>query len=283
MPGLWVILCRREAPFLQEGDERRPERLLEGGRNHSYQDLAGLLRLWKQSEEYGFLREAHSQALQQTLKDLDRAWWDGLKKAKGMPRFRKKGRQDSCRYPQGFKINGSRIYLPKIGWVGCRQSRDILGEPKNTMVFRHGCYWIVSTQTERKVFDLVPTFLSAAEIGIGASCFVTFSDGTVCEPLNSCRRLENKLAREQRQLFRKQKFSGNWRKQKDKIARRQGYSHKISTEISKNHALIVMEDLRVQKLSVSAKGTRDKLCSRVCQEAGLHKAILDRRWYELRW
>ncbi len=25
----------------------------------SYQDLTGLLRLWKQSEAYGFLREAH--------------------------------------------------------------------------------------------------------------------------------------------------------------------------------------------------------------------------------
>ncbi|MBM4296049.1 MAG: transposase, partial [Deltaproteobacteria bacterium] len=61
----------------------------------SYQDLAGLLRLWKQSEEYGFLREAHSQVLQQVLRDLDRALWDGLKKAKGMPRFRKKVRQDS--------------------------------------------------------------------------------------------------------------------------------------------------------------------------------------------
>ncbi|MDD3581617.1 MAG: helix-turn-helix domain-containing protein, partial [Desulfobacca sp.] len=36
----------------------------------SYQDLAGLLKLWKSSEEYGFLKEAHSQVEQQVLKDL---------------------------------------------------------------------------------------------------------------------------------------------------------------------------------------------------------------------
>jgi putative transposase len=74
----------------------------------SYQDLAGLLKLWKRSEEYGFLKEAHSQAEQQVLKNLDRALWDGLKGAKGMPRFRKKGRHDSFRIPRGsiFKATG---------------------------------------------------------------------------------------------------------------------------------------------------------------------------------
>ena len=56
----------------------------------SYGDLAGLLKLWKASDEYGFLREAHSQVEQQVLKDLDRAIWDGLKKTRRMPWFKKK-------------------------------------------------------------------------------------------------------------------------------------------------------------------------------------------------
>ncbi|GAB6162770.1 hypothetical protein JCM12298_19300 [Desulfothermus naphthae] len=34
-----------------------------------YNDLAHLLKQWKKSEEYGFLSKAHSQILQQTLKD----------------------------------------------------------------------------------------------------------------------------------------------------------------------------------------------------------------------
>ena len=32
-----------------------------------YKDLCGLLRLWKQSEEYGFLAEANAQSLQQYI------------------------------------------------------------------------------------------------------------------------------------------------------------------------------------------------------------------------
>ncbi len=43
-----------------------------------YSDLCGLLGLWKQSEEYGFLAEANAQALQQKLKDLDRAFADAF-------------------------------------------------------------------------------------------------------------------------------------------------------------------------------------------------------------
>ena len=256
----------------------------------SYRDLAGLLRLWKQSEEYGFLREAHSQVLQQTLKDLDRALWDGLKKSKGMPGFRKKGKHDGFRYPQGFKINGSRIYLPKIGWVGFRKSRDIQGEPKNLTVSRRGRHWFVSIQTEREVPEPEHTSFAAVGIDLGVTRFATLSDGKVYEPLNSFRRLEKKLAREQRRLSRKNRFSKNWREQKEKITRlhiriadaRQDYLHKVSTEISKNHAVVVMEDLQVRNMSASAKGTQENPGRQVRQKAGLNKAILDQGWYEFR-
>ncbi len=53
-----------------------------------------LIRLWKQSEEYGFLKEAHSQALQQKLKDLDRAF-DRAQPGKRLPRFKQRGVGDS--------------------------------------------------------------------------------------------------------------------------------------------------------------------------------------------
>lgn len=256
----------------------------------SYQDLAGFLKLWKRSEEYGFLKEAHSQIEQQVLKDLDRALWDGLKKAKGMPRFRKKGKHDSFRYPQGFKIEGNRVYLPKIGWVGFRKSRDILGTLKNLTVSRRGRHWFASIQTEREVPEPVPAVSAAAGIDLGVTRFATLSDGTVYAPLNSFRQLEKKLARGQRRLSRKQKYSSNWRKQKEKITRlhvriadaRQDYLHKVSTEISKNHAIIVMEDLRVRNMSASAKGTVENPGHNVRQKAGLNKAILDQGWHAFR-
>lgn len=256
----------------------------------SYQDLAGLLRLWKQSEEYGFLREAPAQALQQVLRDLDRALWDGLKKVKGMPRFRKKGRRDSYRYPQGFKLNGSRIYLPKIGWIGYRWSRDIQGRPKNVTVSRRSRHWFVSIQTERELAEPKHPSSTAVGIDLGVNRFAMLSDGTIYESLHSFRRWEKKLAREQRRLARQRRFAKNWRKQKEKITRlhlrianaRQDYLHKVSTEISKNHAIVVMENLQVRNMSASAKGTLDNPGRHVRQKAGLNKAILDQGWYEFR-
>jgi IS605 OrfB family transposase len=256
----------------------------------SYQELASLLKLWKASKEYGFLKEAHSQVEQQVLKDLDRAMWDGLKKAKGMPRFRKKGKHDSFRYPQGFKIEGNRLFLPKIGWAGFFKSRDIHGAPKNITVSRRGRHWFVSIQTELEVAEPLHSSTSIVGIDLGVKRFATLSDGTFYEPFDSFKTLKGKLAKEQRQLSRKEKFSQNWRKQKEKIGRlhlriadaRNDYLHKVSSKISKNHAMIVLEDLRVRNMSASAKGTIENPGRNVRAKSGLNKAILDQGWHVFR-
>ncbi|NHU29906.1 transposase, partial [Proteus mirabilis] len=68
---------------------------------------------------------------------------------------------------------------------------------------------------------------------------------------------QRKLARLQRKLSRKITFSANWQKQKRKIQRlhthianiRKDYLHKVTSEISKNHAMIVIEDLKVSNMS----------------------------------
>ncbi|MCW3185971.1 transposase, partial [Escherichia coli] len=44
----------------------------------------------------------------------------------------------------------------------------------------------------------------------GVAKLATLSDGTVFEPVNSFQKNQKKLARLQRQLSRKVKFSNNW-------------------------------------------------------------------------
>lgn len=85
-----------------------------------YQELDFWLKLWKKSDEYGFLGRSHSKALQQTLRQLERAFNDGFDKKqplKRVPTFKKKGQRDSFTYPQGFKLDQkqNQIFLPKIG------------------------------------------------------------------------------------------------------------------------------------------------------------------------
>ena len=102
-----------------------------------YQELDFFSKLWKKSDEYGFLKKCPSQAIQQKLKDLEKAFKDCFDKKqpnKRLPSFKKKGQGDSFRYPQGFKVSGNQVFLPKLGWLRFRKSREIKGVIKNITV-----------------------------------------------------------------------------------------------------------------------------------------------------
>jgi putative transposase len=268
------------------------ERLDAGDRCLSYNSQALLLPSWK--KEHPFLNEAPSQTLQQVLMNLDRAIKAGFDKKqpeKRFPTFKKKFiATDSFRYPQGFRIEGKRIFLPKLGWLNFRKSRDITGTPKNVTVSRKGANWFVSIQTEMIVAEPVHPSVSLVGIDRGIKQFVVLSDGTMYEPLNAFRTLEKKLSGEQQRLSRKIKKSNNWFKQKSRITKlhiriadmRNDYLHKLSTDISKNHAAVVLEALKVKNMSASAKGTIELPGRKVRQKAGLNKAILDQGWGNFR-
>ena len=262
------------------------------GKRIGFPALCNRLRDWKKEETTLFLAEAHSQILQQALKDLDRAYKNFFAKRADFPRFKKKGVHDSFRYPQGFKLDevNSRIFLPKIGWVRYRNSRKTEGMPKQVTVSLQAGKWYVSIQTERDVPDPVHPSQSAIGIDMGVARFATLSDGSVIEPLNSFRKHEKKLAKLQRKLSKRTKFSANWQKLKCRIQRlhhkianvRNDFLHKASTAISKNHAVAVIEDLKVRNMSRSASGNVDSPGNNVRAKSGLNKSILDQGWYEFR-
>ncbi|MFL1890993.1 RNA-guided endonuclease InsQ/TnpB family protein, partial [Plesiomonas shigelloides] len=118
----------------------------------------------------------------------------------------------------------------------------------------------------------------------------TLSDGTIFEPVNSFKSNQKKLARLQRAMSRKVKFSNNWNKAKRKVQNlhsrianiRRDYLHKVTTAISKNHAMIVIEDLKVSNMSKSAKGTAEQHGRNVRAKSGLNCSILDQGWFEFR-
>jgi len=269
------------------------ERLEKGQGILWYNELAFWITLWKQSDEYGFLEECPSQVLQQKLRDLDRAFRDCFDKTqplKRLPVFKKKGKGDSIRFPQGLKTVGRRIFLPKIGWIGFHKSRSICGKVKNITISKKGERWYASIQVEQMVE--IPGHPSDSEIGIDAGiiCFAAFSDGTMIKSVNSFRRHQDRLAKEQRKLSRKKKGSQNWKKQKKKISGlhqtianvRSDLLHKLSTETSKNHAWVYVEGLQIKNMSASARGTIQEPGSGVKAKAGLNKSILDQGWFKFK-
>lgn len=143
--------------------------------------------------------------------------------------------------------------------------------------------WYVSIQTEYEVSEPQHESASMAGLDAGTAKLATLSDGMIYAPVNSFKTSQRRLAILQRQLSRKVKFSGNWQKQKRKIQRlhshianiRRGYLHKVTTTISKNHAMIVIGDLKVSNMSKSAKGTAEQHGRNVRAKSGLNRSILD--------
>lgn len=263
-----------------------------GNKRLPYAKMTAWLVLWKTAPETQWLKEAPSQPLQQALKDLERAYKNFFQKRASFPRFKKRGRSDSFRYPQGVKLDqaNNRISLPKLGWISYRNSCQVVGEIKNVTVSQSCGNWYVSIQTEYNVME--PRHESASMVGldVGVAKFATLSDGTIFEPVNSFKINQKKLAKLQREMSRKIKFSNNWKKAKCKVQKlyshigniRRDYLHKVSTTISKNHAMIVIENLRVTNISKSAAGTAGQPGRNIRAKSGLNLSILDQGWYELR-
>lgn len=282
--------CRRlvanRAMALQQERHRAGEKKL------SYAGLTKLLTEWRADPATPWLAEAHSQVLQQALKDLERAYANFFAGRAAFPKFRKKGRDDSFRFPQGVKLDqaNDRVYLPKIGWVRYRNSRAVAGTLKNVTVSFAGGRWYVSIQTEREVEPPVHPSTTSVGIDMGVARLATLSDGTVIAPLGALQRRVQQLAHLQRGLARKTKFSRNWKKHKARIGRlhariadaRRDHLHKATTAISQSHALVFVEDLQVGSMSRSARGTAEAPGKNVRAKAGLNRAILDAGWREFR-
>ena len=257
-----------------------------------YVKMAAWLVEWKKAPETQWLKDSPSQPLQQALKDLERAYKNFFQKRASFPRFKKRGHSDSFRYPQGVKLDqaNNRISLPKLGWIRYRNSRDVVGEVKNVTVSQSCGKWYVSIQTECEIAESQHQSTSMVGLDVGVAKLATLSDGTVFEPVNSFKSNHKKLAKLQREMSRKVKFSNNWNKAKRKVQAlhsrianiRRDYLHKVTTTVSKNHAMIVIEDLKVANMSKSAAGTVSQHGRNVRAKSGLNRSILDQGWFELR-
>ena len=271
------------------------DRFKLGEKKLSYVQCANLLPLMKQQDDTSWLKLIPSQTLQQTLKDLDRAYINFFANRAELPVFKKRGIRDSFRYPDGKQIKldqiNNRIFLPKIGYINYRNSRIISGEFNSVTVSKENNHWYISINfTEDYEAQRVAPIDSIVGIDIGITRFASLSDGSFLEPLNSFRKSENKTIKLSQILSRKKKFSNNWKKTKaklsshhSKIARiRKDYLHKASNDLSNRFHTIVIEDLKTKNMSKSAKGTIDNPGKNIKAKSGLNKSILDQGWFEFR-
>jgi putative transposase len=270
-----------------------------------YNQLSAMLTVWKQQPDTEFLKEAYSKSLQIVLEELGQAVAEAKSKTnpKRYPVFKKRGVKDSFSWNGAIKhdIENSRIFVPKVGYIQYNKSREVLGAVKNVTISKQLGYWYISLQTERPLSQVNPEWVNVDKvigIDVGIAKAVSASDAISFEyqgqqvtsnqldSINPLREHQTKLARLQKDLARKTKFSRNWHKQKNKISKlhskianiRNDFVHKVTTAISKSYAYVTVEALKVKNMSKSAKGTAAKHGKMVKQKAGLNKSILDQGW-----
>ncbi|MEL0590580.1 MAG: RNA-guided endonuclease TnpB family protein [Planktothrix rubescens PR222] len=227
------------------------------GKGLSYAKCANQLPRLKQEKPW--LTAVGSQVLQQSLKNLETAFKNFFKGTGRHPKFKSKHRQQSITYPQGFKLNQSTIKLPKLSEIKAIFHRPIKGEVKAiTVSMTPGGKYFASLRIEiTGEYPEASTQGKVMGIDLGLDSLIVTSDGEKIKPPKFYRKYEQKLAKYQKRLSRKQKGSQNRIKARIKVAEvhnkiancRSDSHHKLSRKLVDENQVIVFESLNIKGMS----------------------------------
>lgn len=226
------------------------------GISRTYGDQAAVLVAEKKD---GNFTGVFSQVLQDVLRRLDKSFKAFFRRVKagekpGYPRFKGDGWYKSFTYPQvGFKFDGSKLNLSKIGSIRIFKHREVEGKIKTCTIKKDNLgHWYAILVSE--VEDVSPTEPETAiGVDVGLKSLVALSTGETIEYPRYYIQAEERLAAAQRNLSRKKKGSANRRKAKARAAKlhqkiqnhRDEFLHQVSRMIVDSADLIVFENLNI--------------------------------------
>ncbi|MEH2360711.1 RNA-guided endonuclease InsQ/TnpB family protein [Nostoc sp.] len=213
-------------------------------------------------------------APQYALRSLSDAFKAFFKKLRGFPNFKKKGRNDSFTLDGSIHVDHHKVKVPVIGWVKTYERLPHGVKPKSVTISRQADSWFISFKIKIETIH-TPKAIDFVGVDLGINHLATLSTGEMFDGAKSYKRYYKKLSRMQWLNRHKQIGSANQKKATLKAARlhqkianvRKDTLHKITTHISKNHAVIGIEDLNVSGMMANRK---------------LSKAIADMGFYEFR-
>jgi len=232
----------------------------------STHDQIKQLPILKRQPETVWLNTVQSQVLQDAVLGLDDAFERFFRRQNGYPRWKRKhGRKQSFSYPQGVKVDGNRVWLPKIGWVRFRKSREIEGAIKRATIRHKTSGWYISllceVETEARA-PVEPRLENSIGIDLGSIDLVTTSRGEKIANQRHYRQTERKLKRAQRTQSRRKPGSKRYSKAKQRVAvlheratnRRKDDLHKISRQLIDENQAVFCEDLNVKGMAKGRMG-----------------------------
>ncbi|MBK5092796.1 MAG: transposase [Actinobacteria bacterium] len=231
--------------------------------------------------EYPWLYEVSKCAPQEALRDLGRAYGNFFRRVElanqgrhkgnvGFPRFksRRKG-LGSFRLTGSIHVEGSRVKLPRLGWIRLKESDYLPAESEavhvlSACVSERAGRWFVSLQVEQVQEDPLPTSGPPVGIDMGvrtlATCSYGMEEHVHCENPKALHAGARKLRRLQKKLSRQKKGSNRREVTRKKIAGRHyriscvrsDAMHKATSEIvakakppSLRPSVVALEDLNV--------------------------------------
>lgn len=245
----------------------------ENHRSLTYNMMANMIPDMKQDESTSFLKDADSMCLQESVRDLDRAYQNFYAKRAKYPKFKKRKGMYGMSYRTRNQNNGIRIvddnhiHLPVLGNVKIKLSRDIKGKINNATisVTPTGKYFVSLCVDEWEPYKPEAPH-KAIGLDVGLIEFYTDSDGNPVFAPKPYVKQQKRLARAQRKLSRMRERAlqegiplwqcKNYQKQKLVVARihekianiRNDFLQYRSTRLCDENQIICVEHLNIREM-----------------------------------
>lgn len=213
-------------------------------------------------DEFQWLREVDKCSLTNSIYNLDSAYQKFFKEKVGFPKFKSKHNNRKS-YTTNWSNNNidvdfknNKVKLPKLKWVNAKIHRLFQGQIKSaTISVTPSGKYFVSILVDVHIVAL-PNSTNMIGFDLGISEFIVDSNNNHIDNPKTLYRYEQKLAKLQRKLSKKQKGSKNGNKARIKVARlhekisniRKDFLHKLSSQIINENQVIISEDLQVKNM-----------------------------------
>ncbi len=260
--------------------------------------------------DFPWMYEVSKCAMQEALRDLNTAYRNffrrvalkklGLWRGKlGFPKMKKKSKAiGSFRLTGSIRVFSDAVQLPRLGRLRLHEHDFIPTDAKvlSATVSEQAGRWFVSIQVEEEREKPTPTATTPIGVDLGIKMLATCSDGMTFENPRALKHAQKRLRRLERQKSRRKKGGKNRKKTCRTLAKqharvanmRKDAAHKLTSYLSKNHALVAIEDLHVagmlknhklaQAVSDSNFGEIRRQLEYKASWQSVHLVIID-RWY----
>jgi putative transposase len=252
-------------------------------------------------ELFPFIDEISQYPISQAFFDLAAAYRNFFRSVKAKdgqfrrPKFKSKRSRPSAYFANtAIQVDGKRLYLQKLGWVGLREELRFKGKIMGARVSREGRRWYIAIQvevpyvrhrrkTKCRVEDLTGIDLGSTELAVLSNGERFLAPKSYNRRLKHLGDLQAKAAKLTKGSHRHQRMQERIRVLHAKIAReRHGVQHQLTAHLTRRYRNLAIQRWSITGMTASAAGTVEAPGKNVKVKALFNRHILDAGPYEVR-